>query len=99
MHIKLISFLRLIVSSCIAEFDLFKLICKTLIFLPFSRDSEASRERVRIGDGKLLGEDVRVVCAGIVAVGVRPGGVGLLVTEVVEDDKDGLLLILLILGL
>ena len=40
MHIKLVSFLRLIVNSCIAELDLFKLICKTLIFLLCSRDSE-----------------------------------------------------------
>ena len=39
MQIKLVSFLRLIVSSCMAELDLFKLICKTLIFLLCSRDS------------------------------------------------------------
>ena len=37
---KLVSFLRFIVNSCIAELDLFKLICKTLIeFLLFSTDS------------------------------------------------------------
>ena len=39
MHIKLVSFLRLIVNSCIAELDLFKFICITLIFLLFSMDS------------------------------------------------------------
>ena len=39
MQIKLISFLRLIVNSCIAELDLFKLTCKTLIVLFCSRDS------------------------------------------------------------
>ena len=38
MHIKLVSFLRLIVNSCIAELDLFKLTCNTLIFFR-SRDS------------------------------------------------------------
>ena len=38
-HIKLVSFLRLIVNSCIAELDLFKLICKTLISFLFSSDS------------------------------------------------------------
>ena len=36
MHIKSISFLRLIVSSCIAEFDLFKFIWITLMFFSFS---------------------------------------------------------------
>ena len=39
MHIKFTSFLKLIVNSCIAELDLFKLICTTLIFLLFSIDS------------------------------------------------------------
>ena len=38
MHIKWVSFLRLIVNSCIAELDLFKLTCNTLIFFR-SRDS------------------------------------------------------------
>ena len=33
MHIKFVSFLRLIINSCIAEFDLFKLICTTFSFL------------------------------------------------------------------
>ena len=42
IHIKLVSFLRLIVSSCIAEFDLFKLTCNTLMF-SFSRDSGEAR--------------------------------------------------------
>ena len=38
MHIKLVSFLRLIVNSCIAELDLFKLTCNILIIFR-SRDS------------------------------------------------------------
>ena len=33
MQMKLISFLRLIVNSCIAELDLFKLTCRTLMFV------------------------------------------------------------------
>ena len=32
MQIKSFSFLRLIVSSCIAEFDLLRFVCTTLIF-------------------------------------------------------------------
>ena len=43
MQIKLASFLRLIVSSCIAELDLFKLTCKTLIFF-CSRDSGRTQD-------------------------------------------------------
>ena len=39
IHIKSVSFFRLIVNSCIAELDLFKLICTTLIFLLCSRGS------------------------------------------------------------
>ena len=39
MHIKLASFLRLIVNSCIAEFDLFKFTCLTKISNLFSSDS------------------------------------------------------------
>ena len=37
IHMKSVSFLRFTVNSCIAELDLFKFICTTLIF--FSRDS------------------------------------------------------------
>ena len=39
IHIKLASFLRLIVNSCIAEFDLFKFTCLTKISNLFPRDS------------------------------------------------------------
>ena len=39
MHIKLASFLRLIVNSSIAEFDLFKFTCLTKISSLFSSDS------------------------------------------------------------
>ena len=39
MHMKSVSLLRLIVNSCIAEFDLFKFICITLIFVSLSRVS------------------------------------------------------------
>ena len=38
-HIKSVVFLKLTVSSCIAELDLFTFICTTLIFISFSRDS------------------------------------------------------------
>ena len=37
MEIKSVSFLRLIVSSCIAELDLLKLLCLTLMFFPLFR--------------------------------------------------------------
>ena len=39
IHMKSVSFLRFIVNSCIAELDLFKFICTTLIFLSFSMGS------------------------------------------------------------
>ena len=39
MQIKLVSFLRLIVSSCMAELDLFKLTCRTLMILFCTTDS------------------------------------------------------------
>ena len=44
IQIKLVSFLRLIVNSCIAELDLFKFICIILIFIPFSRGSVRVRD-------------------------------------------------------
>ena len=50
IHMNSVSFLRLIVSSCIAELDLFKLICRTLIFLPCSRDSGALDTGMAIED-------------------------------------------------
>ena len=45
-QIKSVSFLRLIVSSCMAELDLFKLTCKTLMSLFFSRVSADKRAAV-----------------------------------------------------
>ena len=72
MHIKLVSFLRFIVSSCIAELDLFRLTCNTFIFLPFSRDSGIAGARqgwmlqwILGSDGCLPGEDVCGVQVGI----------------------------------
>ena len=52
MHMKLVSFLRLIVNSCIAELDLFRLTCRTLIFLLCSRDS--GRGRIQQGSDAMV---------------------------------------------
>ena len=57
MHIKLVSFLRLIVSSCIAELDLFRLTCRTLIFLFCVKVSENEREGEEMIVGKMLDLD------------------------------------------
>ena len=91
MHIKLVSFLRLIVNSCIAELDLFKLTCKTLMFLPFPRDSGIVGARrgwlqqlILDNDGCLPGEDGRGEHAGFGAAADRDP-VGVLHDDGVED--------------
>ena len=49
MHMKSVSFLRFIVSTCIAELDLFKLICLTLMFFSCSRVSRITDEGTTVG--------------------------------------------------
>ena len=82
MHIKLVSFLRLIVNSCIAELDLFKLTCRTLIFLLCVKVSgNESRGKDDVG----LSEDVGPGCRqGIADAADLDGGGVLLVDGVVR---------------
>ena len=65
MHIKSVSCLRLIVNSCIAELDLFKFICITLILFSFSRVSAM--------DGRMSVSFVLVPCL-IPFAGYWPNG-------------------------
>ena len=61
-QIKSVSFLRLIVSSCMAELDLYKLICKTLMFLFLSRGSTRAAVRTAMDNLSEMGF-VPDVCA------------------------------------
>ena len=55
IHIKSVSFFRLTVNSCIAELDLFKLICTTLIFLSLLSRSSVTVEVLDCGEVLISG--------------------------------------------
>ena len=76
---------RSIVSSCIAELDLFKLTCKTLMLLLWSRDSGKGRKDANDGGGQLSGEDVRGRRRGVDAAADRDDG------KVLPEDGGGVL--------